>query len=245
MRRVAWFLLCFGLTSPFEANAETTRMIDGQRVYFHDLVPEASGILAGIDLGAAPPPGSSRFYSRDDLRTAVVVAHESIGDLSIPDGIRAIRSTRKLSTYELDGLVRPALAAALPEGALLKALHLPKSILLVPDVAVGNVQMPRLPKHPGTTSTTAVVELVAGGNLVTRLPVSMDLQLDERATRYLLERGASLTLVIDTGLTRVTATAVLMAPADAGDVVPCQVTKTRKVLRAKVISRLEASVVLP
>ncbi len=245
MRRAAWFLVCMGLISPCVANAETTRVIDGQRVYLHDLVPEASGTLAAIDLGAAPPPGGSRLYSRDDLRTAAYVAHESLGNLDIPDRIRAIRSTRILSAHELDGLVRPALAAALPEGALLKTLHLPKSILLVPDVAIGNVQMPRLPKRAGMTSTTAVVELVAAGNLVTRLPVTMDLQLDERASRYFLERGASLNLVIDTGSTRVTATAVLMAPADVGDVVSCQVTKTRKVLRARVISRQEASVVLP
>jgi len=220
-------------------------MLDAQRIHLRDLVPEATGTLAALDLGAAPAPGGSRLFSRDDLRTAIIVAHEDVGDLVIPNGIRVVRSTRKISEHELDVLVRPALTAVLPEGAMLTTLHLPKSILAVPDIATGQVHMSRLPKHAGLTRTTAVVELVAAGNLITRLPVTMDLQLDERASRYMLDRGATLSLVIDTGATRVSATATLMAPADVGDVVSCQVTRTRKVLRAKVISRSEASVVLP
>jgi hypothetical protein len=245
MRGIAWFLVCVGLTLPMAANAETTRVLGGPRVHLGDLITEASGALAAIDLGATPPPGSSRLFSREDLRTAVTLAHESLGSLAIPDSIRVVRSTRKLSTHELDVLIRPALAAALPEGALLKTLDLPKTVLGVPNITAGRVHMSRLPKRVGMTRTSAVVELVAAGQLVTRLPVTMDLQLDERASQYLLERGASLALVIDTGMTRVSAAAVLMAPADIGDVVSCQVTKTRKVLRAKIVSRQEASVVLP
>ncbi len=244
MRSFIRFLVCLALFLPLTASAETVRVFDGQRIHFGDLVPKAAGQLAAIDLGAAPPPGSSRLYTHDDLRTAAFVARESLGNLEIPDQIRVVRSTRKLSTQELDDLIRPALTAALPEGASLKALHLPKALLGVPNITAGNVQMPRLPKRAGMAYAAAVVELVANGNLVTRLPVSMDLQLDERASRYLLERGAPMTLVIDTGLTRVSASAALMAPADVGDVVSCQVTRTKKVLRARILSRAEASVVL-
>jgi hypothetical protein len=52
-----------------------------------------------------------------------------------------------------------------------------------------------------------------------------------------------LSLVIDTGTTRISASAVLMNPADIGDVVPCQILKTRKVLRARILTSREATVV--
>jgi hypothetical protein len=243
MRRIAWAVVSFCFTISGATQAETTQWVNAPRVLFRDVVPQASGTLAALDLGSAPPPGGSRLFSKDELRTFAFVAHENIDAGEIPNGVRVMRATRRLSEHDLDVLIRPAVSAVLPQGALLKNLGLPKTLVTVPDIQVGDIQMPRLPKHAGMTRITLVVELVAAGSLVTRLPVSADLQLDERATRYSLERGSILSLVIDTGFTRISALALLMSPADIGDIVPCQIVKTRKVLRARIVSPREASVV--
>ena len=243
MRR--WFsvIACVMAVSTASAKSETTRMLDAQRITFRDLVPEATGALAAIDLGAAPPPGGSRLFSADDLRTAIVLSRTNAENVPIPASVRVVRVTRRFSEGELDVLIRPSLSALLPPGATIVAIQLPRSVLTVPQVSVGDIRMPRLPKRVGLTRTSAVAELVVGGDVLTRVPLTMDVRLDERATRYLLERGAPLNLVIDTGLTRVTAAAVVQSPADLGDVVPCQVSRTRKILRAKIISSREAVVV--
>jgi len=55
-------------------------------------------------------------------------------------------------------------------------------------------------------------------------------------------RGAALTLVIDTGGARVAATGVALGDASLGEVVLCKVLRTRKVLRARLLSRTEAEV---
>jgi hypothetical protein len=212
-------------------------------VSFGDTVPEASGTLAAIDLGTAPPPGSSRLFSRDELRTVAAQAHEELGTLSIPESVRIKRKSHRFSAKELDVLVRPPLAARLPPGAELRSVILPNSFLSVPDVQVGQVQMPRLPKRTGISRLTAIVELVATGALVSRLPVVLEIALDERATQFALPRGAQLNLIIDSGAARVSALATLMNPADIGDVVACQVLKTRKVLRVRILTAREATVV--
>jgi hypothetical protein len=229
----------------WSAKAEEVQWVNASRISFGDAVPKASQPLASLDLGAAPPPGSSRLFSGDELKTYALQAHENVSDLQIPQSVRVKRTSRRFTAKELEALVRPALVARLPEGASLKGVVLPNTFLSVPDLRVGEVQMPRLPKRVGSTRLTAVLELVAAGALVARLPVPVEVQLDERATHFDLPRGATLNLVIESGATRVSAAATLINPADVGDVVPCLVLRTRKVLRAKLLTTREASVVQP
>jgi hypothetical protein len=177
------------------------------------------------------------------LRTYAIQAHEEFSNVVIPSSVRVKRATHRFTAQELETLVRPALVARLPQGVTLVGMTLPNEYVSVPNLQVSSVQMPRLPKRVGITRATLVVELIAGGALIARLPVAVEVQVDERATHYALERGATLNLVIDSGASRVSAAAALMTPADVGDIVTCQVLKTRKVLRARVLSVQEASVV--
>ncbi len=241
--RLSWVLVLIGCVTASSARAEVVQWVNGARVTFGDVVPEAAGTLAAIDLGAAPPPGSSRLFSRDELRTFATQAHEELGAISIPQSVRVKRRTHRFLAKELELLVRPQLVARLPPGAQLKSIGLPNSYVSAADLQAGQVQMPRLPKRAGTSRLTAVVELTAGGTLVSRLPVSLEVEQDERATQFALPRGAQLNVVIDSGAARISATATLMAPADIGDVVVCQIVRTRKVLRARVLSDREATVV--
>lgn len=243
MRSLMWPLIVAIVAVAFQARAEAIQWVNGPRMCFGDAVPEAVGPLASLDLGASPPPGSSRLFSRDELRTYAIQAHQEVGNVEIPKSVRVKRATHRFTVLELETLIRPALVAHLPEGATLIGMTLPNGYIAVPNLQVSSVQMPRLPKRVGITRATPVVELTASGALIARLPLAVEIQLDERAIHYALERGATLNLIIDSGASRVSATATLMTPADVGDIVACQVVKTRKVLRARVLSVQEASVV--
>jgi hypothetical protein len=243
MLRLVWPLILAIVAVVSEVRAEAIQWVNTPRMCFGDAVPQAVGPLASLDLGASPPPGSSRLFSRDELRTYAIQAHEEVGNVDIPLSVRVKRTTHRFTALELETLVRPALVARLPEGATLIGMTLPNGYVSVPNLQVSSVQMPRLPKRVGITRATPVIELIAGGALIARLPVAVEVQLDERAIHYALERGATLNLIIDSGSSRVSATAALMTPADVGDIVACQVVKTRKVLRARVLSVKEASVV--
>ena len=164
-------------------------------------------------------------------------------ELPIPTDVRIMRASHQFAAGELETLLRPALLAKLPVGVELMRLELPKSYLSVPNVQAGDIQLPRLAKRTGITRVTVVFELMSGSALMARLPVSVELSLDERATHFAIERGSVLNVFVETGAARVSASAVVMNPADVGDVVPCQIIKTRKILRAKVLTTHEALVV--
>ncbi len=243
MLRFAWVIALTILFCTPAARGEVVQWVNSSRMTFADAVPSASGSLAALDLGASPPPGSSRLFSRDELHAYAARAHEAIEAISIPEAVRIKRASQRFTAQELDALVRPPLASRLPAGAAIRSLRLPNSLLLVPDLSVSQVQMPRLPKRAGISRLTAVVELTSAGSLIARLPVSMEIEADERATQFALARGSLVNLVIDSGAARISASAALMSPADIGDVVACQVVRTRKVLRARILSSREATVV--
>lgn len=238
-----WAVLLAAFLTAGSAYAEDIKWVNASRIRFCDAVPEATGALGDLDLGAAPPPGSSRLFSEDELRNYAYQAHLELASLRLPRQVRVKRATHRYTSAELESLLRPAIIARLAPGVHLQTLRLPNSFLGVPGLDVGQISLPKLPKRAGAATTTATVELRGTDSGLGRIPVTMELLLDEAATRYALERGSTLNLVIDNGWARISAASVLMSPADVGDVVPCQVIRTRKVIRARINSLHEASVV--
>ena len=129
MRITAWTAATLLLAICLTARAETIQWVNAQRIHFSDAVPNASGALASVDLGPAPPPGSSRLFSKDELRTFAVLAHESIESLHIPRDVRVKRATRLMSEHELDALIRPTLMAARIEVDFIGERLVPKEAL--------------------------------------------------------------------------------------------------------------------
>jgi flagella basal body P-ring formation protein FlgA len=69
------------------------------------------------------------------------------------------------------------------------------------------------------------------------------LDLDERPKPIEIDRGASVVLTINLGRTRVSAAAVTLQPTAVGSVALFRVVKTRKTIRAKLLSPSTAEVV--
>ncbi len=225
--------------------AETIRVVDGPRVRLADVTEVGSDELANFDLGKAPPPGSSRLFSRDDLARELRNQGFDPKPLKLPATVRVASPSRRFTSAELSSLVRPATLSALPAGVTLIALSFPRAITTTPRIEVGTVHLPKLPRKAGPVSVTATVELIHGGEVLLRAPVSLRLNVSDQAALPAVERGARVDLVILRGSARISASGTALEAAEVGEVASFKVSTTRKIVRARVESRSSATVVTP
>lgn len=226
--------------SPGVGHAEIERKITSSRVLFGDLVPTAPADIAALDLGPAPPAGSSRLYSTDDLLAA---ARQAGKQLVIADSVRAVRATKRWNQAEFTAFITPKLKAVLPEYARLLHVDVPRSLTTVLGIELSRVQPGQLPNRRGTVQTSAMLELTVNGRLEQRLTLPVVLDLGERPKPPEIERGATVSLQITLGATTVSASAVALQTMAVGSAGLFRVTKTRKTLRAKLLSPSTAEVV--
>ncbi len=232
-------MLLLGL-SPRSAQAEIERTVTSSRVLFGILVPSAPLEVADLDLGPAPPAGSSRLYSTEEL---VMAARQAGTKLLVKDSVRAVRAAKRWTQAELLTFITPKLKAALPNYARLLRVDVPRTLVTVPCVELSRVEPGQLPNRRGTVQTSALFELTVDGKLEQRLSLPIVLDLGERPKPVEVERGTTVALQITLGASRVSAAAIAVQTVAVGSVALFRVTKTRKTLRAKLLSPSTAEVV--
>ncbi|MFZ5894331.1 MAG: hypothetical protein ACOY0T_24935 [Myxococcota bacterium] len=233
----------FGATSA--ANAEPTRTLESSRIRLGDLVSTSDAELAALDLGPAPPPGSSRLLSREDVVRELRTQGLEQRKLSFPAVLRVVSASRRYSPSEVSALVLPEVTAALPPGVDLKEIKAPRGIVTAPRVRVAPIKLPKLPRRAGSVDVTVVANLVQDEEIVSRLALSLTLNVSEQAARPLVDKGTRVELVILSGSARISASAVALEPVDIGEVASFKVSTTQRVLRARLESRTHAQVVSP
>ncbi len=238
MRRLILILASLTLAALAHA-AEDVRVVDAPRVLVGDLVPTAPVELAKIDVGPAPRPGSSRLFTPTDLESLL---NPIRGQLAPHSSVRVVRATRRWTEPELRSWLEEALRKQLPPYAQLVRLEVPRNLLTPASVDIGVITLARLVKRSGTQRASVAFELRTRGQAHERLNLVAELALDSRATLRDITRGTSLTLVVSSSGSRVTASATALADADIGDTIAFQVSRTHKVLRARVSSSREAEV---
>jgi hypothetical protein len=243
MRGIGWVCLLFGLSLAPPALSEEVRQVDGARIRLSDVVPAAQD-LGDIDLGPAPPPGSSRLLPKEELVRLLADAGVETKSVRLPAVVRVIRTARRLSAAEVTELAHPVLRRALPDGARLIALSARRGIVTSKSSELSTVRLPKLPKRVGQVTLTVTAELSEEGAVVARVPLRAVLEVDERATRPAVARGARLDLMIERGAASVSASAVALGDGDVGDVVSFKVETTQKVLRGRIETRERARVVV-
>ena len=243
-RNLMLALALVALPGPASAKSAPERVIDAGRVRLGDVVRKAPAELEGLDVAPAPAPGGSRVFSRRDVLLVLDRADIDTSGIEFFTSVRVRRAAKAFSPAELSRLIEPALRAAMPEGIRLVSITPPRAIQTAPTATAGAVKLSQFARRAGTARSTAVVELLADGEPVTRVAVSFTAEVTEQALREDVERGAQLELAIDSGAVRVTAAGVAMQDGDVGDVISCQVVRTRKVLRARIESARVARVEL-
>jgi hypothetical protein len=245
VRRILHTVLCAALVATAPAHAEPKRVLSSSRVRLADIAQTSDPDLAELDLGPAPPPGSSRLFARDEVLLLLKSFGASPAKISMQQTVRVSSAARRFTPRELGELVEPSLRAALPAGVTLKELRVSRPLLASPRVEVGEVRIPRMLRRAGDATLTASVDLMHEGSVAHRLPVTLQVVMSEEAAAPLIRKGARVDLVIARGPARISASAVALDDADLGDVRSFRVSSTHKVLRARVESSTLALVVTP
>lgn len=243
--RLTALLLGLGLSLVNGAAADPTRIIEGARIRLGDLADTSDAELADVDLGAAPPAGSSRLFARDELLNALRAQGLDVTQVRLPKSVRVTSAGRRFTPADLRALVEPRVRAALPAGVSLSDLRVSRGLLASPRLEVGHVRVPKLVRREGSLTVTASVDLIHEGSVAARVPVRLELLLSQEAAKPLVRKGSRIDLLIQRGQARISASGVALDDAELGQTRSFRVSSTNKVLRARIESPTLAVVVTP
>lgn len=218
------------------ARAETRITLTGATIHLSDIDPGAPAALSSIELGRAPPPGSSRVLTRREIRQRVREAGADPLRVSVPVAVRVESAAERWTAAELAVRADDAVRAALPEGVSLVKIEARQGVLVPPGTGVAEVR-PSIPHGVGRHAVTVVAELRQSDEVVARAPLSLVVDVGPDAFAPLLRKGDRVTLVVEQGNARIGATAVALADGSLGDSIFFRVTSTGKVLKGRVTSR--------
>ncbi len=239
--RLALVLLAFS-TLAVPAGAESIMNVTGRTLRVGDLDPGAPAELADIDLGRAPPPGSSRLLTKKEVFDRVREAGGDPKRLSLPASFRVASTAERWKPAELAVRAEGAVRSALPLGVTLVKLSATQGVTVPPGTIVKNAR-PVIQKRAGRQEITLTAELRSEDEIVARAPIRVVLDVSEEALAPAIRKGDRMTLVIAQGNAHIGANAVALADANQGDTVLFKVTSTGKVLKGRVASRDIAVVV--
>jgi len=140
-------------------------------------------------------------------------------------------------------MASPALERSIPSGVKLVRVDPPSDLVTVPDISVKTVTIPRTPRQKGQFRTTATVELASGDKIVARLSLPVVVDITEQAARPDVQKGALVTLVIESRTVRISTDATCMADGNLGETLSFQVKSTGRILSARLESPREARIV--
>lgn len=233
---ISLLFLCLG---PRLAQAEVQRIVTGGRLHLEDLIPNTPAEARNLDLGPAPPAGSSRLFSREELQSMALRAGVEV---AVTDSVRVARASVRWSQPELAKLIEGKLVGILPSHAKLIRVDAPKSLVTTTGAQPTKVTLGQLPHREGLANTTCVLELSADGQVEQRLVVRVALELKAPPPLQQLPTGTALTLMVRLGNAQVSTSAVTLEPTVVGSTALLRVVRTRKSLRAKVTSATTAEV---
>jgi hypothetical protein len=246
MRSRTWsrLSLCSALLcAAASASADDGRIVRGARVHLSDLVSELPAELPDLEIGAAPPPGSSRTIAKSEIQDAASKSGVSLKQLKLPAAVRVTSAAKHWNTEELASAATPVLLAALPPGINVKRAKATAKAVTSPSAIITAVRVPKLPRREGEYLTTATIELSNDGQIVARIPLSLALDISSSAALPAVGKGSRVQLMIESGPARITATAIALSDGEVGDTLQFRVASTMKILYGKVIDPSLARVV--
>src|SRR4051812_9105633 len=108
------------LSASVTASADEGRVVRGAQVHLSDVLTELPAAVPDFELGAAPPPGTSRTIAKIEIIDAAGKSGISLKQLKLPLAVRVTSAAKRWSTEELANAATPALTNALPLGVTLK-----------------------------------------------------------------------------------------------------------------------------
>jgi hypothetical protein len=230
----AVFLSLAILLAGSAASAEESRLVRGRQLHLSDVLASLPADVPDLELGAAPPPGSSRLLTKSEIQNAANQSGVNLKSLQLPAQVRIVSAAKRWNAEELVNAALPTLTQALPSGVTLKKAKTSAKAVTSPSAIVTSVRLPKLPRRAGEHLTTATLELSNDGEIVARIPLSLTLDIGATAAAPDVSKGARVQLLIESGPARVTATAIALSDGDVGDTLQFRVATTQKILFGKV-----------
>ena len=216
------------------ANADEGRVVRGAQVHLSDVMAELPAEVPDFELGAAPPPGTSRTVVRSEIIDAASKSGINLKLLKLPLSVRVTSAAKRWSTEELANAAAPTLLSALPLGVTVKRARATSKVVTSPSATITAVRVPKLPRREGEYLTTATIELSNDGQIVARIPFQLSLDISSAAALPTITKGARMQLMIESGPARITATAIALSDGEIGDTLQFRVASTQKILYGKV-----------
>jgi len=232
MRLEASLVLALALAAT-TAGAQELRLVRGAQIRLSDVVASLPAEVPDVELGAAPPPGSSRLLPKAEIEQAASKSGVSLKGLKLPTVVRVTSAAKRWSTDELVNAALPTLTSALPNGVTVKRARTGSKAVTSPNASVSAVRLPKLPRREGEHMTTATIELSNEGEIVARLPLSLTLNISSAAAAPVVTKGTRVQLVIESGPARITATAIALSDGEIGQTLQFRVATTQKILFGK------------
>lgn len=225
------------------AAADDARVVRGAQVHLSDLVSELPAEVPDLEIGSAPPPGSSRTIAKGEIIDAASKSGVSLKQLKLPAAVRVTSAAKRWNSEELENAATPVLLGSLPAGVVVKRARVLSKALTSPSATVTAVRVSKLPRREGEYLTTATVELSNDGQIVARIPLALTLEISASAALPAVGKGSRVQLMIESGPARITATAIALNDGEVGDTLQFRVASTMKILYGKVIDPTLARVV--
>lgn len=211
------------------------RSLSKPRVVLSDVLPDAPAELAGIDLGPAPAPGSTRLIKREELVEAL--PKDAPKKLKLPEAVRISRKTQKLGPVDLEQLSSDAIArVTLPRGVTVIGFHPKQSVTVPAGRDSVRIELPKLPRREGKLTTNATLTLLQGESELAKITVAVELKLGPEAAIPDVKKGGKVTLVIRRGLVEIHASASANHDADVGEPIAVTIADSGKVLKGRLSS---------
>lgn len=232
-------LCCLSAT----ARADEARVVRGAQVHLSDVVSDLPAGVPDLEIGAAPPPGSTRTFAKSEIQGAADRSGVSLRSVKLPSAVRVTSAAKRWSTEDLASAALPTLQQTLPVGVTVKRARALAKAVTSPSANVTAVRVPRLPRRVGEHLTTAIIELSNDGQIVARVPFQLSLDIGSAAALPAVTKGSRVQLMIESGPARITATAVALSDGELGDTLQFRVATTHKILFGKVEDATLARVV--
>ncbi|MBI2896536.1 MAG: flagella basal body P-ring formation protein FlgA [Deltaproteobacteria bacterium] len=199
-----------------------------EHITLDEVLPALAGTELGrIELGPAPPPGSSRTVRGSEVRAALRAQGRDARGLAIPSATRVRRDVRRIARSELEALVRPRLDEAIAP-CRAGEVELPDSVSL----ATGEVSVAIEASAPSRSGRVAAAVVLASGGRETRLTVSAAASCPPP----IVSPGARVSIIARFGNVTASAPGVAMQPGRVGDVIRV----TNRSTRASLMARIES-----
>ncbi|MEM6960599.1 MAG: flagella basal body P-ring formation protein FlgA [Myxococcota bacterium] len=228
-------VLCCGVLFLIVLGTEHRSAAAQDRITLDEVIPALSGTeLGALELGIAPPVGSSRIVRRSEVLAALRRADRNARGLAIPTATRIERQAQELNAERFAEMVQPSVQRAI-QPCEVRAIHGPARL----TIAASGLDIRAEAQPPRRSGSTGAVVVFRSNGREKRVPIRADV----RCPPPIIEPGNRVQVVVQVGAVRATAPGEARQPGRVGEIIVVRTGPTNTQLQAKILDGQQVEVV--